>query len=343
MKIAVFEVEDWERDAFQPLQGEHDITFLNEPLTVANAGRFADAEVVSTFIYSNLNRMVLEQFQGLKLIATRSTGYDHIDGDYCREHGITVANVPTYGETTVAEHVFGLLLAISHNLVTAVDRTRRGDFSLQGLQGFDLRGKVLGVVGTGSIGLCVAEIARGFGMEVVAYDIRHNDEAARGLGFRYAQMDELLAVSDVITLHVPYTPKTHHLISDDAFARMKGGVVLINTSRGQVVDIRALVRAIGDRKVSAAGLDVLPEEPTIREEAELLRSVFREEHDLQTILADHILLRLRNVIITPHSAFFTREAVHRILKTTVENVVGFAEGTPQNVVIGREQVAVAGR
>jgi D-lactate dehydrogenase len=342
MKIAVFEVEDWERDAFRSLQEEHEVVFLNEPLNAANAGRYADADVVSTFIYSNLNRMVLEQFEHLELIATRSTGYDHIDGDYCGEHGIIVSNVPTYGDTTVAEHVFGLLLAISHNLVTAVDRTRRGDFSLQGLQGFDVRGKVLGVVGTGSIGLCVTEIARGFGMEVVAYDIRHNDEAARELGFRYVELDELLAVSDVITLHVPYNPKTHHLISDDAFAKMKDGVVLINTSRGRIVDMRALVRAIGDRKVSAAGLDVLPEEPTIREEAELLRSVFREEHDLQAILADHILLRLRNVIITPHSAFFTREAVQRILKTTVENIVGFAGSQPQNVVIGKEPVAVGG-
>jgi D-lactate dehydrogenase len=343
MKIAVFEVEDWERDAFQSLQAEHEVVFRNEPLNAANAGRYADADVVSTFIYSNLNRVVLEQFKQLKLIATRSTGYDHIDGDYCRERGIIVSNVPTYGDTTVAEHVFGLLLAISHNLVNAVDRTRRGDFSLQGLQGFDLRGKVLGVVGTGSIGLCVIEIANGFGMAVVAYDIRHNDEAARELGFRYVEMDELLAVSDVITLHVPYNPKTHHLISDDAFARMKDGVVLINTARGQIVDVRALVRAIGDRKVSAVGLDVLSEEPTIREEAELLRSVFREEHDLQAILADHILLRLRNVIITPHSAFYTREAVQRIQKTTMENIVGFAEGRPKNVVVVKGPLAGVGR
>lgn len=342
MKIAVFEVEDWERDAFQPLQGEHDVVFLNEPLNAVNAGRYADAEVISTFIYSNLNRMVLEQFDHLRLIATRSTGYDHIDGDYCRERGIIVSNVPTYGDTTVAEHVFGLMLAISHNLVNAVDRTRRGDFSLRGLQGFDLRGKVLGVVGTGSIGLCVIEIANGFGMEVVAFDLRHNDEAAQELGFRYVEMDELLAVSDVITLHVPFTPQTYHLISDEAFSKMKDGVVLINTSRGRVVDVQALVRAIGERKVAAAGLDVLPEEPTIREEAELLRSMFHEEHDLQAILAGHILLRLRNVIITPHSAFYTREAVHRILKTAVENITGFVNGRPDNVVIGKEKVAVAG-
>lgn len=342
MKIAVFEVEEWEREAFQPLQAEHEVVFLHEPLTDENASRYADAEVISVFIYSDLNREVLEQLGSLKLIATRSTGYDHIDAEYCQERGIIVSNVPTYGDTTVAEHVFGLLLAISHNLVTAVDRTRRGDFSLQGLRGFDLRGKVLGVVGTGSIGLCVIEIANGFGMEVVAYDVRHNEEAAKELGFRYVELDELLAVSDVITLHVPYNPKTHHLISAEAFSKMKDGVVLINTSRGRIVDMRALVNALGERKVAAAGLDVLPEEPTIREEAELLRSVFREEHDLGALLADHILLRLRNVIITPHSAFYTREAVQRILRTSMENIVGYIEGRPQNVVIGKERVAVAG-
>jgi D-lactate dehydrogenase len=342
VRIAVFEVEDWEREAFQPLQAEHDITFLNEPLSAENAKRYADAEVVSTFIYSNLSRAVLEQLGRLKLIATRSTGYDHIDADYCRERGIIVSNVPTYGDTTVAEHVFGLLLGISHRLVEAVDRTRRGEFSLIGLQGFDLRGKVLGVVGTGSIGLCVIEIANGFGMEVVAFDVRHNEEAARDLGFRYVTMDELLAVSDVVTLHVPITPSTYHMIDAEAFAKMKDGVVLINTSRGRLVDTRALVNAIGEGKVAAAGLDVLPEEPTIREEAELLRSVFREGHDLQALLADHILLRLRNVIITPHSAFYTREAVQRILETSVENIVRFFEGRPQNVVIGQERVPVAG-
>ncbi|HSV75147.1 MAG TPA: hydroxyacid dehydrogenase [Chthonomonadales bacterium] len=332
MKIAVFEMEEWEREAFEPLKGKHDLVFQTEPLNAANAHRYADADVVSTFIYSSLNPLVLEKFGQLKLIATRSTGLDHIDGDYCRERGISVCNVPTYGDSTVAEHVFGLLLAISHNLVNAVDRTRRGDFSLRGLQGFDLRGKVLGVVGTGSIGLCVIEIANGFRMKVVAYDLRHNEQAARDLGFRYVEMDELLAVSDVITLHVPINPRTYHLISEDAFAKMKDGVVLINTSRGRVVDVQALVRAIGERKVAGAGLDVLPEEPAIREEAELLRSMFHEEHDLQAILAGHILLRLRNVIVTPHSAFYTREAVHRILETTVENIIGYVEGRPLNVV-----------
>jgi D-lactate dehydrogenase len=169
-------------------------------------------------------------------------------------------------------------------------------------------------------------------MEVLTYDVKRREELASRLGFRYVEMDELLSSSDVITLHVPANKYTYHLISDEQFARMKKGAVLINTSRGTVVDVLALARALGEGKVAAAGLDVLPEEPLIREEAELLRSVYRERPELQTLLAEHILLRARNVIITPHSAFYTREAVERILETTAANIGAFARGKPQNVV-----------
>jgi D-lactate dehydrogenase len=332
MKIAVFEVEHWEREAFKELGSEHEVRFSNRPLRASNANRYASTEVLSPFIYSDLSSTVLQQFKHLKLIATRSTGFDHIDIDYCQKRGITVCNVPVYGENTVAEHVFALLLAISHKMCEAVERTRRGDFSQQGLQGFDLRGKTLGIIGTGNIGQCVIEIARGFRMEVVAFDVRPDEKLASELGFRYVAMEELLRTADIITLHVPATPKTHHLISTKEFAKMKKGVVLINTARGSLVDTQALLHAIADGKVGAVGLDVLHEEPTIREEAELLRSVYREQHDLQDILADHILLRLRNIVITPHSAFNTREAVQRILDTTMDNIMAFSQEKPQNVV-----------
>ena len=334
MKIIAFEVEDWERLAFESLQGEHLIEFVADPLTLECAGTYADAEVVCPFIYSDLSAHVLKHFDRLKLIATRSTGFDHIDLGYCKEKGITVCNVPVYGDNTVAEHVFALLLAISHKMIAAVDRTRRGDFSLKGLQGFDLCGKTLGVIGVGSIGRCVIEIAKGFRMKVLASDVRPDEETASRLGFRYVEMDKLLASSDIITLHVPSNEHTHNLISYDEFARMKEGVVLINTARGDVVDIKALAKAIGEGKVAAAGLDVLPEEGGIREEAELLRSVYDRKYDLETMLLNHILLRLRNVIITPHSAFNTREAVERILSTTVDNIASFSRGEPENVVSG---------
>ncbi|OPY78634.1 MAG: D-lactate dehydrogenase [Syntrophus sp. PtaU1.Bin005] len=271
----------------------------------------------------------------LKLITTRSTGFEHIDLEYCEANNIIVCNVPVYGDNTVAEHVFALLLTISHKMIAAVDRTRRGDFSLKGLQGFDLLGKTLGVIGTGSIGRCVIGIAKGFRMDVLASDVRPDQELASQMGFRYVEMDQLLTSSDIITLHVPSNEKTRNLISDQEFARMKEGVVLINTARGDVLDIKALAKAIGDGKVAAAGLDVLPEEGGIREESELLRSVYDKKHDLETMLLNHILLRLRNVIITPHSAFNTREAVERILSTTVGNIISFTEGEPENVISGK--------
>jgi D-lactate dehydrogenase len=337
MKIIVFEVEDWERRAFENLQGEHLTKYVAGPLTPQNVEAYSDAEAVSPFIYSDLSADVLRHLGRLKLIATRSTGFDHIDLDYCDANDITVCNVPVYGDNTVAEHVFALLLAISRKMIAAVDRTRKGDFSLKGLQGFDLFGKTLGVIGTGSIGRCVIEIARGFRMKVLASDVMPDEGLASRLGFRYVEMEELLSSSDIITLHVPSNENTRNLISSDEFAVMKEGVVLINTARGDVLDIKALARAIGEGKVAAAGLDVLPEEGGIREEAELLRSVYDRKHDLETMLLNHILLRLRNVIITPHSAFNTREAVERILSTTVGNIAAFTQDKPENVISAKRR------
>jgi D-lactate dehydrogenase len=332
MRIVAFEVEPWEHGCFDQVREDHDVKILSEPLGHENAQEHADADVVSTFIYSDLGRKVLKRLDGLQMIATRSTGYDHIAMDYCRERQVTVCNVPSYGTNTVAEHAFGLLLTLSHRLDQAIDRTRKGDFSPRGLQGFDLHGKTLGVIGAGDIGKAAIRIGKGFGMEVLAFDVAEDEKAARELGFRYVDMTDLLAQADVITLHVPGSPKTRHLIAADEFAKMKDGVVLINTARGRVVDIQALVRAIAKKKVAGAGLDVLPEEPVIREEAELLRSVYERQHDLEALLADHVLLRLRNVVVTPHSAFNTREAVHQILETTCENILAFAKGQPQNTV-----------
>ncbi|SRR6056297_622600 len=332
MKIVIFEVEDWERKAFEQLQDEHEVQLTSGSLRAENAAEYADADVISTFIYSDLETETLQQFEHLQLIATRSTGYDHIELETCREREIAICTVPGYGENTVAEHTFGLLLTISHRLYEAIDRTRKGDFSPRGLQGFDLRGKTMGIVGTGAIGRCAIRIANGFGMHVLAYDVQPDQEAASELGFEYVELDELLTRSDVVSLHVPALPQTKHLIGTPQFEQMKQGAVLLNTSRGAVVDEKALVRALAEGKLAGAGLDVLPEEPVIREEAELLRRVYEQQHDLQTLLADQVLIRLQNVVVTPHSAFNTREAVQRILDTTVENIRAFAAGERQNVV-----------
>ncbi len=289
--------------------------------------------LISTFIYSKLDRQVLEKLAAVKLIATRSTGFDHIDIAFCRGRGISVSNVPKYGENTVAEHVFALLLTISHRMLEAVERAKTREFSPVGLQGFDLAGKTLGVIGTGAIGRRVVRIAKGFEMKVVAFDVAPDQRLAATLGFDYAPFDKILDVADIVTLHAPATPETHHLLSDREFARMKDGAVLINTARGSLVDQRALIQALRNGKISAAGLDVMADEPMIREEAELICSVFCGAQDLRNLIADHVLLRMPNVVVTPHSGFNTREAVGRIVEVTIENIQAFGEGRPKNTVV----------
>lgn len=332
MRIVILETEPWEESAFRRVAEEHEIHFSAEPLKVDHAESHANAEVLCPFIYSRLDGDCLQHLPNLRLISTRSTGVDHIDRSYCEEHGIVVSNVPTYGDRTVAEHVFALLLTISHKTFHAIDRTRKGDFSLQGLRGFDLAGKTLGVIGTGGIGQHVIKIARGFDMEVIAFDVKPQEDIAAQLGFVYRPLDRVLRNADIITLHVPGTEQTRHMLSHEQFAMMKDGAVLINTARGCLVDVEALMQAFADGKIRAAGLDVLADEPVVREEAELLHSAFRKRHNLETLLANHVLLRLRNAYITPHSGFCTEEAVERILDTTIENILAFARGTPQNVV-----------
>jgi D-lactate dehydrogenase len=343
MKIVLFETEPREAPVFEPLKQHHDIEIVQEALRPENAARHADAEIVSTFIYSNLHRQVLERLPALKLIATRSTGFDHIDTAYCIARGIAVANVPSYGENTVAEHVFALLLAISHRLPEAMDRAQRGHFSPEGLQGFDLAGKALGVIGTGRIGQHVIRIARGFQMEVLAHDVRPEPHLPAELGFRYVELNALYAAADIVTLHVPSLPATRHMLSARTFARMKDGVVVINTARGDLIDTRAFIQALTSGKVAAAGLDVLPDEPLIREEAELICSIYCQQHDLRDLVAGHVLLRMPNVVVTPHSAFNTREAVRRIAETTVENIRAFAETRPQNLVAAPVAATTAGK
>lgn len=328
MKIAFFEMETWEEAAFAGLAKQHDVLFLDTPLGESNAPQYADVEILSPFIYSRISRNVIEKMPKLKMIATRSTGFDHIDTAFCRERGIVVTNVPSYGEATVAEHVFALLLTISHRMIDAIERTRSGNFHQEGLQGFDLAGKTLGVIGTGMIGKHVIRIAKGFGMKVLAYDLTPDKE----WGVDYVDLQALLEQSDIITLHVPGGAATHHMIGTAEFACMKRGAILINTARGSVIDIEALVGALASGRLAAAGLDVLPEEPAIKEEAELLRAVLQEKHNLKTLLLDHVLLHMKNVFVTPHSAFNTREAIGRILDVTNRNISHFLSGKPVNCV-----------
>jgi len=333
VKIAIFETEPWEQEAFLRLAPAHEVACHQERLEAATAPRAGDADVVSVFVHSDLGATVLDQLPRLRLIATRSTGFDHIDLGRCAARGIAVANVPDYGDHSVAEHAFALLLAVIRRILPAAERTRRGDFSQTGLRGFELHGRTLGVVGTGRIGRRAVAIGRGFGMRVLAFDARPDPAAAAALGFSYVPLDTLLAEADAVTLHVPGGPGTHHLISDAELARMKPGAVLVNTARGSVVDAAALVRALDAGRLAGAGLDVLPEEPLVRDEAQIFHDqAVLDSERLRGLLAGHALLRFPNVVVTPHVAYNTEEASHRILATTLENIEAFAQGAPRNLV-----------
>jgi D-lactate dehydrogenase len=333
MKVIFFEMADTDKSAIATLAGNSSVLCESAALTRENARAFPDAEIVSTALDSSLVVEVMDEFAHLKLIATRSTGFDHIDLDYCRKRGVGVCNVPVYGDSTVAEHAFALLLALSRNVVDSVEATRRGDFSLSTQRGFELHDKTIGIIGAGHIGLRAIEIARGFGMKVLAYDLYPRPERAEALGFRYAGLEEIYAAADVLSLHVPETPETDGMISDHEFARMKDGVVLINTARGDLVNVTALIRALSSGKVGAAGLDVLPREALIRHESAIFRKGAATPAGLPEAFADHALLRFPNVIVTPHNAYNTKEALQRIITTTVENIAAFMVGRTSNRIV----------
>jgi D-lactate dehydrogenase len=331
MRIAFFEIDDWEQHFLRRRLKGHALRFYREPLDSDNLDEVSDIEALSPFIYSRIDRPAIERLPELKLVTTRSTGFDHVDLRECHRRGIAVCTVPSYGENTVAEHTFALILSISRKTCAACLKRRAGDYSINGLKGFDLKGRTLGVVGTGRIGLHVVRIAKGFGMNVLAYDVGQNLLLAEVLGFTYVPLDQLLAESDIVTLHVPYNEHTHHLLNRDTIKLMKKGTILINTSRGGLVDTEALIEALDTKRVAAAGLDVLEGEELIREEKQLLYERDRLEV-LANLVKGHILLSKDNVIYTPHVAFYSQEALKRILQTTVENVEGFLSGNPQNVV-----------
>lgn len=332
MKVAFFELHEWEEQHLRRcLEAEYELLVFRRPLDEADLPQLRDVVVLSPFIYSKLTAERLAQLPSLKLVATRSTGYDHVDVAECSRRGITVCNVPYYGENTVAEHTFALILALSRKVHEAFVRVRAGNFSLEGLRGFDLKDKTIGVIGAGRIGLHVIRIARGFGMNALAYDVRRDPFLAEVLGFCYADLDILLAASDIITLHAPYTPKTHHLINRDNIRRVKPGAILINTARGGLVDTEALLEALDDGLLGGAGLDVLEGEEAIYEESALLRDAVNPER-LRIAIQNHLILKKPNVVFTPHNAFNSREALQRILDTTADNIIAFAAGSPKNVV-----------
>lgn len=332
MKIHYFSGEAWEEAFVRARLPHEDIAFHEGPLASYPELADPEAEVLCTFIESPIGEVEMSRFPALKLIATRSTGFDHIDLAAAKTHNIAVANVPFYGENTVAEFAFGLLLALSRRIIDADERVRAGTFSPTGLRGFDLSGKTLGVVGTGHIGAHMVRMAQGFGMRVIAFDARPNQDLAHTLAFTYMSLEELLAESDIVTLHVPYNPHTHHLINRENIQKMKRGAYLINTARGAVVETDALIEALKAGVLAGAALDVLEEEGELNNEETLLTAPHPNEKALKVTLENHYLIEHPRVIVTPHLAFNTQEAVERILNTTIENIQNFAAGSPTNLV-----------
>jgi D-lactate dehydrogenase len=290
-------------------------------------------EMLSIFVGSEISEGTLRRYPNLKFIATRSTGYDHIDLNVCKKAKVKVSNVPSYGEHTVAEFAFGLILALSRKIYLGVDRLKKtGEFSYDDMQGFDLKNKTLGIIGTGKIGRHVITMAKGFDMSILAYDPYPDKLLAEQYGFRYVTLEELLPASDVVTIHVPYLSTTHHLIDETRLALMKPTALLINVSRGGLVDTEALLVALEEKKLGGAGLDVLEEEGHIKDEYSFLKYGHPQATDMKVLLANHRLLKLPNVLVTPHMAFYTGEGVERILKTTVDNIQAFLSKKPQNLV-----------
>lgn len=315
---------------------DHRWEFVEDPLTIDTAD--PEAEVVSVFVgHNHLTGDVMDKMPKLRLVATRSTGFDHVDIDAAEERGVTVVTVPNYGENTVAEHAFTLLLALARRLPQTLQTTKDGIYAPAELSGFDLKGKTLGIVGMGRIGQHTARIGVGFGMNVIGFDLHEMPEVASEIGFSYVSLDELIRTSDVISLHAPATPDNIHLINKDTLAQAKKGLVLINTARGELVDTHALIAALESGQVAGAGLDTVEGEQYLNEQIELntvLDSRTTKEA-LINLAETETLLRMPNVVVTPHSAYNTVEAVGRINNITTDNIIKFWYGEMPNKVVRR--------
>lgn len=332
MHIAVFSATNGVIDAFKENFPNEKLSLFPDSITDDDLTAIADADIICLNTDSDLKSDRLSITTNLKLIATRSTGYDHIDLAYCKEHGISVVTVPAYGEKPVAEFTFALMLALTRKITLAHDATRKRESTdTTHFEGVNLFGKTLGVVGTGKIGAAVVHIAKGFRMNVVAYDPYPKEELAKSEGFVYTTLEDLLMQSDIVTLHVPYMSATHHLLNAEKLAQMKKGAYIINTARGGLIDTNALLDALRDGRIGGAALDVLEGEHDLDDEFSLINSNAGMER-LNTVIQDHVLIGLNNVIVTPHIAFNSHEAVQEILDTSIDNIRSFIMGVPKNVV-----------
>jgi D-lactate dehydrogenase len=330
-KIVFFETEAWENGFISSELANFQPVITAEKLDETTVAKYQDSEIISIFIYSTITRELLEKLPNLKFIGTRSMGFDHIDIATCKEKGIVVSYVPSYGAHTVAEHTFALMLAVSRKIIPSVERAKKGDFSSVGLTGFDLFGKTLGVIGTGHIGKNVCELGVSFGMKILAY-CHHEDSELCARGVKYVTLEELLAGSDVVSLHLPHNSETEHIINVQNITKFKKGAILINTARGALVETQAILQGLEQGILAGVGLDVLEEENALKEEREFLATQHIAKGDIQTELLDHILLNREDVVVTPHNAFNSKEALQEILVTSIGNVKSFIDGAPFNIV-----------
>jgi len=326
VKIAFFNTKQYDQEYFDRANqnGTHQIRYFSSHLNLESTSLINDEKVVCAFINDNLNADVLHKLKhkGIELIALRSAGFNHVDMACAKKLSIPVVRVPAYSPYSVAEHAVGLLLCLNRGIHRAHNRIREGDFSLRNLMGFDLHGKTVGIIGTGKIGQSFCNIMLGFGCNVIAYDVVHNQQCVNS-GVKYTTLDNLLSQADVISLHCPLTPETYHLLDQTALAKMRDGVTIINTSRGKLVDTKAIINALKNGKVGLLGLDVYEEE----------EALFFEDFSAKGI-QDDMLARLTtfpNVIVTSHQGFFTQEAMLNIAQTTLSNISQFEQdGSVQN-------------
>ncbi len=330
MKIYFFETQEWEEQIFK--EQFPDATFVHDALSEENAGQYQDMEAASVFIKSQVSKECIDKLPNVKLITTRSTGFDHVNTGYANEKGIPVCNVPEYGSRTVAEFTFALLLTLSRKMFMGIRQSKECIFDTSALQGFDLYGKTLGIIGLGKIGTEVLHIAKGFGMDLLVYTEHKHPEEAEKLGFTHAELEELLGKSDVISLHLPLTEQTKHILNKDNIMKCKKGSYLINTARGGLIETEALIMALNEDLFEGVGLDVLEEEKEISDELEILLSHDTHSVNFKNLCIDHVLMHHPKVVVTPHNAFNTHEALRRIVMTTIENIRKFTENAAINTV-----------
>lgn len=326
MNTAFYDTHPFDKAAFQAANKtfNHTLHFLETRLTTTTAPLANGYSVVCAFANDRLDHDCLQILakQGTRLIALRSAGFNHVDLKSAAQLGLRVVRVPEYSPYSVAEHAIGLMLTLNRKFHRAFNRIRELNFSLDGLVGFDMHGKTIGIIGTGRIGSALAHISAGFGCRIIAHDMTPNAQLIKDCHVTYVSIGDVFRESDIISLHVPLTEKTFHLIDSKALQKMQQGVMLINTSRGGLVDTKALITALKSGHIGSAGLDVYEEES----------GVFFEDHS-QDLLQDDVLARLLtfpNVFITSHQGFLTHEALNNIAVTTLENISDFEMGRPLN-------------